>query len=226
MISILTPTRKRPANLARMIDSIQATAERAESSTEILCYVDDDDDSYLEPAPQFSSVKWFHGPRIVMSDMWNVLASFARGDILMLCGDDVVFRTPGWNAMVEEAFAASADKILLIHGDDGGPGGKFFASLPFVHRRWVETLGYFAGPGSSADYADTWPNDVADFLGRKKSLPFVIEHLHPAWGKASYDEVYLETRARLLRDNTPKLYADRLPERIADAEKLRQVIQR
>jgi hypothetical protein len=221
MISILCPTRKRPANLIRLLQSIDLTIDGRPDAFELICYVDNDDFSYSTDAPEFRRIKWVKGPRIVMSDMWNELIPHATGDIFMLCGDDVIFRTPGWNAIVEDAFAASKDKILVVFGDDGGPGGKFFASLPFVHRRWVEIVGYFAGPGYSADFADTWPNDVADLLGRKKRLPFVIEHLHPVWGKAAFDEVYLETAQRKVRDATEQRYADRMPQRIADAEKLR-----
>jgi hypothetical protein len=126
--------------------------------------------------------------------------------------------------MVEEAFAGCPDKILLVFGDDGSANGKTFATHPLVHRRWVDAVGYFSAPGFSADYADTWPQDLADMVGRKKYLPFETEHLHPVWGKAEYDAVYQETNARLHRDNTPRLYADRLPERLADAQKLRAVM--
>ena len=38
------------------------------------------------------------------------------------------------------------------------------------------------------------------------------------------DDTYRETAARIRRDNTPRLYEQRLPERLADAEKLRKAI--
>jgi hypothetical protein len=136
----------------------------------------------------------------------------------------VVFRTPGWDVEIEKAFAEVPDKILLAFADDGSPNGKRFASLPFVSRKWVETVGYFTGPGFSADYSDTWPFDVATMIGRVKHVPVLIEHMHHVWGKAQVDQTYQENKERMARDNPAKLYADLLPERMRDAEKLRAVM--
>ena len=221
MISLLAPTRKRPLRFRQMIDSVRLTAS---AMPEILSYVTPDDMASYD-RDKFPEVHFAYGQRLVMSDLWNVLIPWATGDILMLCADDVIFRTPGWDVIVEQAFAESADKILLCYGDDGGPNGKTFATLPFVHRRWVDTIGYFTGPGYSADFSDTHPWDVAVMLGRTKLLPIVTEHQHVMWGKAADDETYRENRERLTRDNTPKLYASRLAERQRDAEKLRAVME-
>jgi hypothetical protein len=218
MLSILCPTRKRPENIRRLLNSLWDTMP-SHSTVEILAYVDEDDDSYS--GEQFP-ICLVRGPRIVMSDMWNVLAGKARGDLMMMMGDDVVFRTPGWNGMVGEEFAKSEDKILLVHGDDGAPRGKEFATLPIVHRRWFEILGHFSGPGYSSDFADTHPNDIADMIGRRKYLPYVTEHMHWIHGKAEKDETYREAAERNERDNPSKLYQERLQERIIYAESLRR----
>ncbi|HVI10430.1 MAG TPA: hypothetical protein VND65_19235 [Candidatus Binatia bacterium] len=164
------------------------------------------------------------GPRLVYSDYWNTLLLSAQSDIFMMCGDDCVFRTPGWDTIVERAFAESTDKILLAYGDDTSPFGKTFATHPFIHRRWVEVVGYFSGPGFTGDFADSWVQDVADMIGRKKFLPIVTEHMHYYLQKAPDDETYQETRARVARDKMPELYAARLKEREADAQKLRDVL--
>jgi hypothetical protein len=217
MISVLIPTRKRPENLKRVVESMRTTS----SEVEVCCYIDTDD-------PGSSKMAWWLGinftvePRCVMSDMWNKLTSIASGDIFMLCADDVVFRTNGWDVMVEQAFAECPDKILMAYGDDLCGNGKEFATLPFVSRKWVETVGYFTPPGFSGDYSDTWLNDVAKMIGRSKPLPFVNEHLHPVWGKAPMDETYQEKLDR--QGNIAELYNSRLAERQADAEKLRAVM--
>jgi hypothetical protein len=202
---------------------VKSACETATSEIEFCVYQDDDDRTQLT-FPDGAKGNVIVGPRITMSDYWNVLTGYANGDIFMLCGDDCVFSTPGWSQMVEDAFAACPDKILLVHGDDLGPNGKMFATHPFVHRRWVEVLGYFSGRGFSADYADAWPQDLATMIGRKKFLPFVHEHLHPVWGKAVYDEVYQETNKRLHRDNTPQLYANQAEERRKEAMKLQRAM--
>jgi hypothetical protein len=240
MISLLTPTRKRKDRLWQMIESARMTARK---EFEVICYIADDDDSYGVP-PETSVVSWpgsdsgfermnpwvpyrtvfARGPRVIMSDLWNACIPHATGDIFQLAADDVIYRTPGWDVIVEEAFAAVPDRILLAFGDDGGPTGKIFSTLPFVHRRWVETIGYFTGPGFSADFSDSWPFDVATMVGRVKFLPIVTEHMHWVHGKAPKDQTYLENIERYHRDQPDQLYIRRLPERIADAEKLRKVM--
>lgn len=225
MISMLAPSRKRPEWFARMLASVVNTASDV-SSLEVVVYLDDDDPTRQQykafaPSSNGLSVSLHVAPRIVMSDMWNALIPLAKGDLLMLAGDDSVFQTKGWDAMVHEYFESLPDKIAYAFGDDGSPRGKVFGTHGIVHRRWVEILGYFTARGYSADYADAWPNEVAEMVGRLKCLPFVAEHLHPVWQKAPYDEVYRETNARLHRDNTPQKFRNELPMRQAEAEKLR-----
>ena len=228
MISILAPTRNRPKEFTRMVGSALATAT---TPIEIWAYIDEDDQSwpcsnsfFPDNFPKQDNVNCFVGPRLVMSEYWNVLTKYAKGDILMLCGDDVVFETPGWSAMVEQAYEDCPDKILCVHGDDLGPNGKTFATLPFVSRKWVDTVGYFTPYGFSGDFIDTWIQDVADMLGRKRFLPFVVNHMHWIYGKAERDSTYAEKDARQKRDNLEQMYLDRLPERIRDAAKLKAVM--
>lgn len=208
-----------------MCESVFKTAECLEK-IEVLSYLQTDDPKVSEYVQRFIFQREVTGPRITMSDMWNALIPCAspRADIFMLAADDVIFKTFGWDLQIEKAFAEVPDKILLAFADDGGPNGKRFASLPFVSRRWVEVVGYFTGPGFSADYSDTWPNDVADMIERKKYVDVLIEHAHVVWGKAPDDKTYQENRERWNRDRPDLLYARRFPERERDAAKLRAAI--
>lgn len=221
MISLLTPTRKRPDRLTEMVGSAIETTLPGE--IEILCYVTDDDSSYdnLEGSLAMSFIR---GPRRTFSDLWNALIPFAHGDIFMLCADDVIFRTPGWAKIVEDAYSACPDKILCVYGDDLHPNGKTFAALPFVSRKWVETLGYFTPDGFTCDWCDTWIQDIADMIGRKQLLPIVTEHRHYFWGKAAIDETYKEAAEHRAADDNTKQYARRVPERVDAAKKLRAVM--
>ena len=203
-----------------MVESVRATAA---SDVEILCYVTHDDHSYDY---QSWPIRFINGPRLVMSDLWNALLPHANGDIFMQCADDVLFRTPRWDRYVEEAFAWQPDRILLVHGHDLHPNGENFGTLPFVSRAWVEAIGYFTGPGFAVDFSDTWPNDVANLIGRRRYLPLVFEHCHWLWGKSEMDETYQEMQDLRLKEGLAitSSYAERLPERQADAEKLRKVM--
>lgn len=218
LISILVPTRKRPEKLRRMIRSVRATAL---NDVEILCYVTHDDDSYDGQSFDATIIR---GPRMLHSDLWNALLPHAHGDILQQTADDVVYRTPAWDRYTEDAFTAVEDRILLIHGHDCSGNGENFGTLPFVHRRWVEVLGYFTGPGFSNDWSDTWPNDVANMIGRRKYLPLVFEHVHWMYGKSEKDETYQELDTLRRSENTTAFYNSRIAERQADADKLRAVM--
>lgn len=223
MISLLCPTRKRPDGLARMVESVRATARK---NIEIVCYVDDDDNSY--DALEVASIKFIHGPRIVLSNMWNKCAEVANGEILGQMNDDIIFRTGGWDLDVENEFAKWRDRIVLVHGSDGtelpsGSKGKF-GPHPFVHRKWVETLGYFTAPFFSSDYGDTHLNDLANAIGRRRYLPFVIEHMHFWLGKGPQDQTSNDRLERHSRDNVDQLYKDLAPLREVDIEKLKAVM--
>jgi hypothetical protein len=186
---------------------------------QIVAYVDDDD-----PAEPSGAEIVIRGPRIVMSDMWNECAKRATGDILMMCADDVIFPTHGWDGIVESAFASVPDRILFAFGDDGGGGGRSFGTLGFIHRRWYEAVGYFVPSGFTGDYSDTWLNDVANMIGRHRFVDIKTEHLHPLWNKAPMDQTYKEKYERDVRNNSTKMYAERFPERERDAQKLRSVM--
>lgn len=223
MISILVPTRGRPARFEEMTKSVWTSVEEL-NQVEIVAYLQDDDILAPSYRDTHGLTKFVHGPRLVMSDMWNALLPHAAGDILQQSADDVIYRTLGWDLKVEEAFAACPDKILMCYGDDLGPNGKNFATLPFVSRRWVDTVGYFTGPGFSADYSDTWVNDVAGMISRKKFLPIEIEHCHHLWGKAPLDQTYKENAERMAKDRPDLKYTATLADRVKDCEKLRAVM--
>jgi glycosyltransferase involved in cell wall biosynthesis len=225
MISILLPSRKRPEEFERMVDSIDATSfKSSEYGIDIVARFDEDDEESARAAEN-SGVTVIIGPRHrEITRMWNECFDHCIGDIVVQANDDCVWITPEWNRMVEESFAAHPDKILLVHGDDAGCHHGSFGPHPFLHRRWVEAQGFFIPPYFSSDFGDTWNNDIADILGRRLYLPFVIEHRHFVFGKAKIDE---NTRDRLQRhaeDNPEKIYADKLPERLAIAERLRRMM--
>jgi glycosyltransferase involved in cell wall biosynthesis len=220
MISLIIPTRKRVKNLKRLIESVNNTASNIEN-IEYGFYVDDDDEETREFLVEHNVVS---GKRILLSEMWNKVYNSASGDILMHCGDDIVFRTPGWDKVVEDTFDQYPDKILFAYGDDLSPSGKRFGTHGFVHRKWIETVGYFVPPYFSSDYNDTWLNAVAEILGRRVFMPIETEHMHFAFGKGEKDQTHIERMARGKEDNIDKIYQNTWKERINDAIRLGEVI--
>lgn len=224
MISILVPTRNRVEWFKRMLNSIEDTRK---TNIEVIAYVDDDDPQLDGYRKLFEGVGPDHlvvGPRIILTQCWNECFKVCHGDIVCQGNDDIEFRTPGWDWMVEQAFENYSDKILLVHGNDGSHRGEVFGPHPFVHRKWVETLGYFIPPYFSSDYGDLWNHDLATALNRRGYLPFLLEHLHPGFGKAPLDQTHRERLERHKADNVEKIWENTLPQRLADIEKLRAVM--
>jgi len=218
-ISILLPTRGRPENLHRLIHSIQDTALQW---PELVVYVDNDDErgGEIVSIGLDHKIRFVHGDRQTLTACWNDCYKACSGDIVMFAADDLVFRTKYWDVMVAKAFREQDDKILFVHGDDGH-WGKEFGTHGFLHRNWIDTVGYVLPPYFSSDYGDTWVNEVADALGRRKYLPFVTEHMHFLWGKSQMDATYEDRLARHKRDNVEQLYSDLAHKRTEDIEKLR-----
>lgn len=229
LISLLVPTRGRPQEFSRMVHSAYFNATHP-GRIEALAYLDEDDESIFEyrlcaniMAP--IGKDWVHfitGERILLSEMWNACYREARGEILMHCGDDIVFETPGWDVIVREAFERFPDKIVLVHGDDRSPNTDLLATHGFLHRKWVETVGYFVPPLFSSDWNDVWLTDVADRIGRRVKVPIVTEHMHYSFGKAERDQNTAEREERGIRDNVVDLYLKTVDQRQRDAEKLRK----
>lgn len=217
-ISILCPTRGRPENVKRLLESLKATCA---AEPEVIFYQDEDDETVLE----VGDCRVIRGPRRTLSACWNECAKVATRDILMVGADDIVFKTKGWDTIVEEAFAKSTDKILMAFGDDGAWGDRL-ATHPIVHRKWFEAIGYITPPHFSADYCDTWIYEIAQAINRKVYLPFVNEHLHPVWNKAEMDATYQDKYQRLEKDEVGEKYKALAPERQADIDKLLAIIGR
>lgn len=221
MISLLVPTRGRPDNVERLVSSVLTTADDP-SNIEFVFYVDNDDDSYGDLLKPHQVIR---GDRIVLSQMWNLCQMVARGPFFYHAGDDLIFRTPGWDTELLAAFDQYEDKIIFAHGRDGSAhDNSGFGTHGVIHKNWIDAVGYFVPPYFSSDYNDTWLNEVSDMIGRHVRLSYLTEHMHPAFGKAVWDQNHKDRLARHQADDVDSLYMRLRPERQADAAKLREVM--
>lgn len=222
MISFLCPTRKRWKLFERMVVSLH---EMCKGKWDCVAYVDNDDIETQEGCRAHAdAIKMVVGPRIILTDAWNKCLPLASGNIYCQMNDDCIARTPGFDLMVEGAFAQCADKILMVYGDDLGMHHGNFGPHPFVHKRYVEALGYFIPPYFSSEYGDAWVNFVTQGVDRRRFLPFIIEHMHYEFKKAEFDETYRERVANHKRDNCDHIWETKAPDRLRDVEKLRALL--
>lgn len=218
MITLVTPSRGRPQRFMQMWQSAITTAT---GPIECVLYLDDDD-PMRESYPTFGTQ--VVGDRCVLSEAWNRAAERASGDLLMLCADDLMFRTTGWDRFIADAASAYDDGIVLVHTNDLFQGENL-ATHPVVSRAWVEAAGYFCPPYFTADFNDVWLHEVADMVGRRVWLPHVIiEHIHPVAGKTPWDQTYNEQRERKVADSMETVYERLRDERERWAERLREAM--
>lgn len=228
LISILCPTRRRPEQVRQLIETGLSTAKHP-TRLEFVFYVDGDDPT-RHKVQEFQKldlgpvVRVVTGPRIVLSAMWNACYEQASADVLMQCGDDIRFRTRDWDTAVLSQFLRYPDRIVLVHGQDGIQGSTL-ATHGFIHRRWVNQVGYFVPPLFASDYNDLWLTYVADQLGRRVYLPDVYtEHMHPVAGKGPWDRTHVERDARHRAEDCDQIWRDTVAERDRDVATLRAYI--
>lgn len=226
-ISLLVPTRGRPGQILTMWHSALLNADD-KNSLELVLYLDEDEPQmvdYLLFVRAVDHISYRVGPRYVLSNMWNDCSDRATGDILWHGNDDVLFRTNHWDTAVREAFNSQPDRILLVHGRDGYHDAKM-SVLGFLHRRWMEAVGYFVPPYFVSDYNDLWLSEVADMIGRRRFLPEVYtEHMHPVFGKGPLDQTHQDRLTRHHQHNPGQLYETLAREREQWAAKLRAVME-
>lgn len=199
-IALLCPTR-RPDGLRRLYDSALGTCDSL--NWRLYAYVDERDRGLFDGRDFGPLARIVYGRELVLSDYWNALAHIAQGDILGMLGDDVEFRSQGWDTLLGDVFGEYPDRILFAFGWDGFRN-ETHGSHGFVSRQWVDALGRFTTPDFSHDYADTWMNDVARAVGRWRYVDgLVTRHWHPDDRSLGVvrDHVYVEGCERGVRDN-------------------------
>jgi glycosyltransferase involved in cell wall biosynthesis len=125
---------------------------------------------------------------------------------ILCCADDVVFH-PNW---FEEAEKASVNFDGIIGTNDlGHPAtiGGWHTTHPIVSRNYVMTQGTMDEVGKFCheeyfhNYVDVEMVHTAMKRGAWKHVPqCIIEHIHPAWNKALWDDVYEKGQEKMPLD--------------------------
>jgi hypothetical protein len=189
MISICCPSRGRPELAQRMIKTAYDTVSN-KNKIEFLIYLNDDDPTLEQYKKLLDNKHYIVGPNQSTCFSWNQLAYKSKSDIVMLAGDDIQFETLNWDKEVEKVFDNYKDKICMVvpwdcnvkskgaeHKDKNYPivigdepiGAPHF----FVHRNWINALGYFVPPFFWHWYVDSYTQTVSRKLGRCILLPHV-----------------------------------------------------
>jgi hypothetical protein len=162
-----------------MCDSARETAY---GDINILAYLDSDDtgrDKYQEDV--------FIGEPMPLGPAYQFLYNKSKADIVMMCADDIVFRTHGWDVKVKEK--SPLDGVFLCSFDDLGRPRKEDGH-PFIGRKFIDLVGYFTYPKLKHSCVDNWMVDIAKGVNRYIYSDIVVEHMHPKYNKGNLDGTY------------------------------------
>lgn len=201
-IALITPTRQRVKRFGEMLESALDTAAYPGA---VMAYaVLDPDDPELDQyqaASLRNTTICVQDKREFLSRAFEIGARTAMTvgcDILMLCGDDVIFRTPGWDVIVDDCVQRYPDQLVMVYPSDGhgnGSADEIKANHWFVTPRWIQTVGFFTPPGYEHFCVDTVPERIAAQAGRLVQTPEVLcEHMHFKHLQAKKDETYAHPR--------------------------------
>jgi hypothetical protein len=190
LISLLCPTRGRPDQFKRMVESARDTADGAFN---IVAYVDKDDPT-KEEYPEWVQV----GYPLPLGPAYQYLWEQTKSEIVMMCADDLIFRTKGWDTKVKELMPE--DLIGVVSYDDLGRPRKENGH-PFIGKKLIQLVGYLCYPKLKHSCVDNWVVDIATGIDRFFYSDLVIEHMHPKYGKGEVDETYFANTKTIKKED-------------------------
>lgn len=171
MISLLCPTRGRPFLAKKLLSS---ALENAKLDIEILFYLNEDDPSLPEYLDIIDSKYLEIGKDRSPVFTWNKLADKSRGEICFLSADHVTFIEKNWDLLVYEKFEKYEDKVVFVYPSVkhllDHTGQQYmtddYCPFYFVHKNWINCLGYFAFPMYWHWFIDRYFHRVGNNLNR------------------------------------------------------------
>ncbi|MGW7053119.1 hypothetical protein [Streptomyces sp. NPDC054887] len=193
---VIIPTRGRPDSIPAIVQAWDDTGATAD----LLFAVDTDDPElkgYKAQAAKLKSdqrVRFTYGKRRRLVGTLNQQAVKAAKSyrFLAFMGDDHRPRSVGWDARIRECLSGGPG---IVYGNDLLQGEKMATAVAMTSDI-VATLGYMAPPVMVHLCVDLVWVDWGKGMKRITYLPdMVIEHLHPANGKAPNDAGYEEVNS-------------------------------
>lgn len=200
-VAVLIPMLTRAHRVAPLLESLRATCPAARPL--FLCSPDD--------VAVHAAIDAEGEERLQVLGPWpgdyarkiNAGYRHTSEDLLFLAADDLLFHD-GW---FEAAVAALDEGIGVVGTNDlGSPrviAGEH-ATHSLVTRDYADRFGTIDGPG--AVLTEEYPHEFVDdeFVETAKhraawafAFDSHVEHLHPSWGKAPLDPMYLQQRNRM-----------------------------
>lgn len=213
-LTVYVPTRGRPGNALRLQEQFYKTCTL---NTRVVFILSEDDVSLLKYQNLYFS-------RIVKPERYGFVDPLNAGYLMDrketysyavgFMGDDHLPRTTGWD---ERAVAALKSMGAgLVYGNDKLQEHRIPTHI-FMTSDIPLALGFMTLPRLQHLYADNFWLDLGNGLGRIMYLPdVIIEHLHPAAGKAAHDAGYQFSGDFNLDRSDRAIYHNYLIDELAD----------
>lgn len=227
-ISLLVPSRERLNLKLTLISSIITTVTSIDN-VELIFGIDEDDPTLdivskiVDAIPFVKMVVISNGGKFIgINRIWNILYPHASGDILGYIGDDMIFKTSGWDVEILKEFEdVPRDDIKLVHCYDGARNHDEICVNAFISKNYTDVLGYMCREEFLINWSDQWMYQTFKAFNRVKWRRDIhIQHNHWIFGNRARDAV----ADRMLSDNkdkiSDKLWFDLVDERRKDVEKL------
>lgn len=198
-LAVIVPTRGRPGNAARLAEAFRDT----HALDAVPVFVADYDDPSLPEYRRLLDTGDI--PRLMipegapggagMTRPLNYAAMRYAGlyDAVGFMGDDHLPRTPHWDSLVLDRLDSLSPRI--VYGNDLLQGWALPTAV-FMQSRMVKAMGCMAPRQLQHLYVDNFWKALGEALDGLVYLPeVVIEHLHPAAGKAEMDDRYRTVNA-------------------------------
>lgn len=211
---VIVPSRGRPETVAVLA---QELFENSGGRVGLLFATDDDQPEY----PTYPGVRFRRGPRLKMCGTLNAAAveEAPNYKYIGFLGDDHRTRTRDWDLAVVEALETNN----IVYGNDLLQGENL-ATAVFMPSEIINRLGYMAPPSLIHLYLDNFWMELGKATSIKYLPKVIIEHLHPAAGKAEWSEQYLEVNDQALYDHDRVALEEYMQTQFAtDLEKLNGV---
>lgn len=132
LISLLLPTRGRPALAKDFFQSVADQSTHPEAA-EIVLYVDEDDvESHHLDHPDIR-IDRIIGPKLTMGGYDSRCLERSHDEIIILVNDDMVIRTKGWDKKIRFVHERFGGGIYLAYGNDMFKGAKL-CTFPILSR--------------------------------------------------------------------------------------------
>jgi hypothetical protein len=224
-LTMYVPTKGRPENALRLQDQFYRTI----NLNSRIVFINSDNDQKLE------HYKHLHEQIIVSPkkpgfvDPLNLGYTYDRKRVFSYAvgfmGDDHFPRTEGWDEIFVNNLLEM--KAGLVYGNDGFQGAKIPTQIAMTWEIPLH-LGFMTLPQLQHLYADNFWLDFGIAINKLRYIPDVlIEHLHPAAGKAQVDAGYEYSSNYLLDQQDKATYQRYLSEDLeGDAQEVLGMLRR